>query len=136
MSESSDWVVNVLGHPEKGAWEVSLVRKSFQQGLTSYGWEGPDKIILNCSDGHPEYRVGGKYHHFGVAHMESMIQMANDLRLRLPTTAAKSVWYHPAANILGVVTGDFIEFPWNGATEESYFPILRDEGHWVYVGKL
>lgn len=47
-----------------------------------------------------------------------------------------SIWYANKQNILGVVCGDFIEFYWNGILEESYFPILRDEGHWIYVGEL
>lgn len=48
----------------------------------------------------------------------------------------KQVWYCPSSNVLGIVTGDFIEFRWNDRPEKSYFALLRDEGLWVYVGEL
>ena len=47
-----------------------------------------------------------------------------------------SVWFHSACFVIGLVEGDFITFKWNGCIEESYFPILRDEGHWVYIGEF
>jgi len=46
------------------------------------------------------------------------------------------VWYAPEQNIFGIVRGDFIKFWCNNEMEESFFPFLRDEGHWIYVGDL
>lgn len=46
------------------------------------------------------------------------------------------IWLHLPTLTLGEVNGDFLEFKWNGKMEESYFPILKSEGQWVYIGEL
>ena len=47
-----------------------------------------------------------------------------------------TIWYCPSVDVLGLVSGDFIHFVWNNRYEESYFPVLRDEGYWEYICEL
>jgi hypothetical protein len=46
------------------------------------------------------------------------------------------VYLQPETFTIGVSTGDFIEFYWNGVLEESYLPRLLKEGYWVLIGEL
>lgn len=46
------------------------------------------------------------------------------------------VYLYPDCFVLGIATGDFIEFYWNGKKEESYLPLLEADGLWVLIGEL
>lgn len=45
-------------------------------------------------------------------------------------------WYHERTGTFGFTCGDFIEFEFGGRIEESYWPILKEEGEWVYIGEI
>jgi hypothetical protein len=48
----------------------------------------------------------------------------------------KEFWLHVPTFTFGLVTGQFIEFRWNGRKEESFFEVLKLSGEWVYIGDL
>ncbi len=47
---SEPFVVNVIGEPDGGGYEIALVRGDYDHGKRSCGWPGPDKIVLFSSD--------------------------------------------------------------------------------------
>jgi hypothetical protein len=43
---SGIWKANILGRPDEGNCEMSIVHEKNLHGFRSYGWDGEDKIIL------------------------------------------------------------------------------------------
>lgn len=46
------------------------------------------------------------------------------------------IYLHVPTFTIGYVSGNFISFMWNGVFEDSYFPILKDEGEWIEIGDI
>lgn len=46
------------------------------------------------------------------------------------------LYLHVPTFTLGIAVGDFLLFKWNGKLEESYFPTLKRDGEWVYIGRF
>lgn len=44
------------------------------------------------------------------------------------------LYYHPECNVIEIVQGDFIEFRWNGRTEESFFKFIQRQ--WKFIGVI
>jgi hypothetical protein len=48
----SKWVVNIKGKAGAAPFEISVLRDDNGHGKLSYGWHGPDKIMIS-NDGGP-----------------------------------------------------------------------------------
>lgn len=46
------------------------------------------------------------------------------------------IYLHVPTFTIGIVTGDFLLFKWNGKLEESYWPALKKEKDWAYIGRF
>ncbi len=53
------WVVDVKGCAKHGG-EISVLRDDNKHGKLSYGWDGPDKLIIHHSD-EPNGKIHRKY---------------------------------------------------------------------------
>lgn len=47
-NQKSKWTLHIFGGPARGH-EVSLVRETNRHGLASWGWSGPNKIIVSTN---------------------------------------------------------------------------------------
>ena len=40
------WIVDIKGGANSEGFEISVVRQSNKHGIRSYGWFGPDKVMI------------------------------------------------------------------------------------------
>lgn len=45
------WVPNVKGGPDKGSFEIAVLRESNEHGKRSYGWFDENKLLISHNGG-------------------------------------------------------------------------------------
>lgn len=50
-STKNKWVVNKKGGPGSSNFEISVIRNNNTHGKQSYGWFGPDKLLITHNGG-------------------------------------------------------------------------------------
>ena len=47
-NQKSKWTLHIFGSPKQGH-EISIVRETNRHGIASWGWEGPNKIVVSSN---------------------------------------------------------------------------------------
>lgn len=46
MNTDNVWIVNIRGNYDRKGFEITVVRKNNNHGISSYGWIGKDKLLI------------------------------------------------------------------------------------------
>lgn len=49
--ENPKWIPHTKGGPNSSSLEIAVVRSDNRHGIESYGWFGPDKILISHNGG-------------------------------------------------------------------------------------
>lgn len=75
MSEGTPvkWLTQVLGDPDSGSWEISVVREDNYHGRKSWGWIDENKLLVSHNGGPCIWPLAK-----GLG--SKMVKLADDLR--------------------------------------------------------
>ena len=51
------WIVHTKGGPNRASFEVAVVLENNRHGQASYGWFGPDKLLISHNGGACDWPV-------------------------------------------------------------------------------